>query len=163
MGLFHKKSELLPGAEAPTPKRQKKPISPATQKRLLLTLINTIIVFVLYYALVALIRSSTGIKILMTVYASCLAGLSIAYVVYNKGFVYRHVTPEMLPDTLSDAQKAAILEQAEKRHARSGWILTLLIPFLVTFIAESCVLFVWEPFLKNAFDKLFGAVILSGK
>ena len=85
------------------------------------------------------------------------------YVVYNKGFVYRNVTPEMLPDTLSDAQKTAILEEAEKRRTRSGWILTFLIPFLVTFIAESCVLFIWEPFLKDAFSKLFGAVILFGK
>ena len=42
-------------------------------------------------------------------------------------------------------------------------ILTFLIPFLVTFIAESCVLFIWEPFLKDAFSKLFGAVILFGK
>ncbi len=163
MGLFHKKSGLLPGMESTKPQRQKKPMSPAAKKRLLLTLVNTIVVFVLYYTLVALIHSSTGIKILMTVYATCLAGLLIAYVVYNKGFVYRNVTPEMLPDTLSDAQKTAILEEAEKRRTRSGWILTFLIPFLVTFIAESCVLFIWELFLKDAFSKLFGAVILFGK
>ena len=163
MGLFHKKSGLLPGTESTKPQRQKKPMSPAAKKRLLLTLVNTIVVFVLYYTLVALIHSSTGIKILMTVYATCLAGLLIAYVVYNRGFVYRNVTPEMLPDTLSDAQKTAILEEAEKRRTRSGWILTFLIPFLVTFIAESCVLFIWEPFLKDAFSKLFGAVILFGK
>lgn len=113
MGLFHKKSGLLPGTESTKPQRQKKPMSPAAKKRLLLTLVNTIVVFVLYYTLVALIHSSTGIKILMTVYATCLAGLLIAYVVYNKGFVYRNVTPEMLPDTLSDAQKTAILEEAD--------------------------------------------------
>lgn len=158
MGLFSKKPNLLPSMEQNTNKKResqpKKKLSATAKKRLWITLVNTIVIFALYYILIALIHSVFWIKVLMAAYVLIPAVLLIIYFVYNQGFVYKGVTPEMLPDTLSIEQKNAVLARAEARRQSSLWLLTFLIPFLVTLICEACILFIWEPYLKNLFGQL---------
>ena len=70
------------------------------------------------------------------------AVLVVIYALYNRGFVYRNVTPDMLPDTMSYEQKTAVLDEAKQRMDKSRWMLTLILPFLVAFMLDALYLFV---------------------
>jgi hypothetical protein len=61
---------------------------------------------------------------------------SIGYVVYNRGFSRRGITVEMLPDTMSPEEKAEFIADGEKRLKKSKWALTIILPFLFTFVYE---------------------------
>jgi len=58
--------------------------------------------------------------------------LGIVYVIYNRGFSAKGVTPEMLPDTMSYEEKLAFIENGKQRLKRSRWMLTLILPIIVT-------------------------------
>ena len=66
---------------------------------------------------------------------------SAAYFIYNRGFVGRNTTPDMLPDTMSLAEKEAFLADCRARNEKSKWVLTILIPIILTFLAEMVYLF----------------------
>lgn len=111
--------------------------------RLLLTLvINTAVIFAIY-------RIAIGFEwfpVVMWVYLIATAGLAIGYTVYNRGFSRRGITADMLPDAMSAEEKCEFVADGERRARRSKWMLTLLIPLILTFAYDLLELFVFDYF-----------------
>lgn len=116
--------------------------------RLLLILVgNTAVIFAVY-------RVSMSFKWfpwVLGIYLAATAGLAIAFTVYNRGFSRRGITADMLPDTMSAEEKCEFIADGERRMKKSKWMLTLLIPFIVTFTYDLLELFVF-----GYFTALFG-------
>ena len=93
---------------------------------------NTILFFGLYYACVAM-----RFNAVFFVYIGLAAVLLIIYAVYNQGFVLRGATPEMLDEKLPLAQRQAMIDQAAARDTASRWMLTLILPLIVTVLADA--------------------------
>ena len=85
---------------------------------------------------------------MLGLYLTLAAVLTVAYVVYNRGFSRRGVTADMLPDTMSAQEKCEFIADGERRMKKSKWMLTILFPLLVTFGFDIMELFVVD-FLKN--------------
>ena len=75
--------------------------------------------------------------------------LGLYYVIYNRGFSRRNVTPDMLPDTMSVEEKQAFIEDGKRRSERSRWVLIVLLPMIFALIIDLAILFV-VPTVKEA-------------
>lgn len=126
---------------AVTDKSDKKPFN-----WVLLTVLvgNTVIFFAVY----RLAIQTTVFPFVLGLYLTLAAVLTVAYVVYNRGFSRRGVTADMLPDTMSAQEKCEFIADGERRMKKSKWMLTILFPLLVTFGFDIMELFVVD-FLKN--------------
>lgn len=126
---------------AVTDKSDKKPFN-----WMLLTVLvgNTVIFFAVY----RLAIQTTVFPFVLGLYLTLAAVLTVAYVVYNRGFSRRGVTADMLPDTMSAQEKCEFIADGERRMKKSKWMLTILFPLLVTFGFDIMELFVVD-FLKN--------------
>ena len=100
-------------------------------------IINCILLMTLYFVLAAAEFAYTHY-----IYIAAAAGLGIYYTIYNKGFSGKDVTPEMLPDTMSLAEKTAFIEDSKERMRKSRWVLTLLIPLILTLACDMLYLIV---------------------
>ena len=78
------------------------------------------------------------------VYTAIAAIFGFIYVIYNRGFSGKGVTPEMLPDTMSLAEKEKFIEDAKLRLHKSNWMLTLIFPAIFTVGCDMFYLFVIE-------------------
>lgn len=83
------------------------------------------------------------------VYFALTLGFTTAYVIYNRAFVRKGVTPDMLPDSMSDTEKAEFIADGERRMKRSKWMLTIIFPLVLTFFIDMFVLYIAEPLLSN--------------
>ncbi|MBQ8431446.1 MAG: hypothetical protein IJX28_01035 [Clostridia bacterium] len=113
-------------------------MSTSERKALMLRLLlNCIVLMTLYFVLAAA-------EFAYTHYIYIAAGviLGLGYVIYNKGFSGKDVTPEMLPDTMSPAEKHAFIEDSKERMRKSRWVLTFLIPILLTLACDMLYLIV---------------------
>lgn len=126
---------------AVTDKSDKKPFN-----WMLLTVLvgNTVIFFAVY----RLAIQTTVFPFVLGLYLTLAAVLTVAYVVYNRGFSRRGVTADMLPDTMSAQEKCEFIADGERRIKKSKWMLTILFPLLVTFGFDIMELFVVD-YLKN--------------
>lgn len=126
---------------AVTDKSDKKPFN-----WMLLTVLvgNTVIFFAVY----RLAIQTTVFPFVLGLYLTLAAVLTVAYVVYNRGFSRRGVTADMLPDTMSAQEKCEFIADGERRMKKSKWMLTILFPLLVTFGFDIMELFVVD-YLKN--------------
>lgn len=126
---------------AVTDKSDKKPFN-----WMLLTVLvgNTVIFFAVY----RLAIQTTVFPFVLGLYLTLAAVLTVAYVVYNRGFSHRGVTADMLPDTMSAQEKCEFIADGERRMKKSKWMLTILFPLLVTFGFDIMELFVVD-YLKN--------------
>lgn len=77
--------------------------------------------------------------------------LLIAYVIYNRGFVYKNVTPDMLQADWSDEKKNALLDSCRRREKQSKWMVILMIPFVLALMADALYMYVWLDFLAPFF------------
>ena len=125
----------------------KKEISAEAKKRFWLVIIMTIVLFAIYYGSPVFLPELE--LVVMVIYMVAFAGLLISYFIYNRGFVNKDVTEDMLPDTWSQEKKTAFLEGERMRTEKSRWMLVLIIPFAMVFMAEALYLFVWEGWLGN--------------
>ena len=135
----------------PNPKRPpKKPISPEAKRRLVMVFLLTAVLLILYYGgmAIGLVRE------VMIVYFVAFGLLLVGYLAYNRGFVTKNVTEADLPDDWPDEKKQAFVEGNRRRAEKSRWMLTLIIPFVLVFMAEALYLFVWDPHIKPFIDKL---------
>jgi hypothetical protein len=132
------------------PKQPQDPEKQARSKRLMLLLFaNSIALLLLYFGLLYV-----GFGEIFIIYTVLAALLALGYVIYNRGFVYKDATPQMLPDTLTPDQKQTILDEAAARDQRSRWVLTLLLPMVVSVLLDVLFTFVlidlfskWESML----------------
>ena len=112
-------------------------------KRLMLLLIlNTLWSFLVYFSGVEL-----GFPAIFFVYVGLVAVLLLAYVIYNRGFVLKGATPEMLSDELTPVQKQVMLDSAAARLRDSRWMLTVIIPLVLTLLLDALYLFFLEDLL----------------
>ena len=80
--------------------------------------------------------------IVMWVYLVGLALTAIVYIVYNRGFLRKGITEEMLPFDWDEEKKRDFVRDAERRIKRSAWMLSLMTAFFATFVIEAFELFV---------------------
>ncbi|MBQ9132299.1 MAG: hypothetical protein IJX62_07505 [Clostridia bacterium] len=98
-------------------------------------LLNTVILTVLYFVLQ---RANIPVHY---VYVGAGAVLGLFYVIYNRGFVGKNATPEMLPDTMTPEEKQSFIRESRERMQRTQWVLTLLIPVTVAVLLDFVYLF----------------------
>ena len=90
----------------PTP-RPRKPVSKAAVGRALTLIGGTLILMFIYYLCTTFQATA---QICVIVYMVIPAALLVTYFIYNRGFVYKDVTADMLPSTMSDEEKAVCIE-----------------------------------------------------
>ena len=131
------------------------PISKEAKRRMTITVALTAVAFVIWFGGIALAEYLQNVMIqyvIMTVYCLSFAVILITYLIYNRAFVNKDVTEDMLPLDWSPEKRKAFVEDTRRRAEKSRWMLMLIIPFVVTFMAEALYLFVWDGYLA----KLFG-------
>ena len=113
-------------------------MKPNAKKLLIRLMLNMLIIVPLYF----IIATKTHFAYIHYVYLAAGAALAFYYVVYNRGFIGKNATPESLPDSMSAAEKQAFLEDCRMRLEKSKWVLTVLIPIVLTFLADAAILYI---------------------
>lgn len=137
--------------DRPTGKKLRK-FTPDQKRQMAAILIMTVLLLVIYYGCIMLAnaypqRLSYLVNGVMLVYMIAFAALLVIYLLYNRAFVNKDVTVDMLPDEWDDEKKQAFVDGNAERAKRSRWMLTLIIPFIVVFLVEAFYLFVWNGWL----------------
>ena len=133
------------------PPKEKKPASPEAKKQFVIIVVMTVVLLVLYYGIMAAFPTEIVTKAVMLAYMVVFAVLLVSYLAYNRGFVNKDVTEDMLPDEWSEEKKKAFVEGNKSRAEKSRWMLVLIIPFIVVFMAEALYFFVWDGWLAHYF------------
>ncbi len=136
--------------------RQKKrqPMTPAAKRRMWGSVALTVVLLVVWFGAHAFgeeLHLPMISYVVMAVYFVAFAALLIGYLIYNRAFVNKDVTEEMLPDTWSPEKKRAFVEDNRRRAERSRWMMTLILPFAIVFLMDAFYLFVWNGFLSDLF------------
>lgn len=144
------------------PERQPHERKPATkQQKLLFGLVLgcSVVSTLFYFSVVALAESHffedmivaqiVGIGV-MALYAAVGAGFLIAYIIYNRAFTRDNITPEMLPDTMSEHEKVAFIQSGVERKRKSKWMIVVLFAAFVPLAIDFLIL--------NAIPALFGGI-----
>lgn len=118
-------------------------------KLLLILLFNTVIIFTIYRVGVYF-----EFKPMLWIYFGATLALSLGYIIYNRGLSRRNITHDMLPESWSAVQKQQFLDEDKKWKDKSKWMLTLLFPFIITFMFEVIDLFFID-YIKNIFPSFF--------
>lgn len=134
-----------------------KPITPEMKKRLWTTVALTFILLFVYYGCIAFGFAEA----VMIAYFVSFAVLILAYLAYNRAFVNKDVTVDMLPDEWSEEKKQAFVEGNRVRAEKSRWMVMVIIPFIVVFMCEALYLFVWDGLLADVFEN-WGFVLPGG-
>ena len=132
----------------------KAPISKENKRRLWITVALTAALFLIWFggfAVAETLQNPWIMYVLLTVYCVAFAVILVAYLAYNRAFVNKDVTEDMLPDEWSSEKKKAFVEGNRLRAEKSRWMLMIIIPFVVVFLAEALYLFVWDGYLANLF------------
>ena len=96
-------------------------------------LISLVVLSVLVFGTYRLLMNYYYFEIVMIAYMVIETVFVLTYVVYNRGFSRRGVTPEMLPADWSEEQKESFVADAELRIKHSRWMLVVILAFLFTF------------------------------
>ncbi len=129
------------------PKKTLRDISPESKKRAVTLLFNTAILTFIYFGSMGINQPILAL-IVNVGYWVVLAVLAVIYVIYNRGFTQKNLTPEMLPDSWDAEKKAKYISDAERRDSRSRWMLTVIIPIMIPIMLDAISLFTW-PIIKN--------------
>ncbi len=132
------------------PTNSKKDLSPEVRNRAALILINTVLLTFIYFGSQNINQPILSI-IVTAAYWLILAVFALIYVVYNRAFSRKGITVEMLPDTWSHEKKLEYVEDAKRRLERSKWMLSVIIPFMITVMLDAIYLFTW-PMVQNLFN-----------
>ncbi len=99
----------------------------------LLLLFNTVAATAIYFVLLRYVRPEPVLIVYMTVFAAAL----VFYVCYNRGFFARNLTPDRLPDTMTQEQKSAFIADVKKREQKSKWLVVFGFPFGFALLFDS--------------------------
>lgn len=125
-----------------------------TKRRLLATVGLTAVLLVIWYGCMAVGEATHNDNLffgVMIAYFLVFAATLITYLAYNRGFVNKNVTAEMLPADWSEEKKQEFLAAEKARVQKSRWMLTVIIPFIIVFMCEALYLFVWDSYLADFF------------
>ena len=114
--------------------------------RLLCLIAVTMVIFCLYRFLI----NQYYFEIVLGIYMGVTTVSVLTYVIYNRGFSRRGVTPDMLPDTWSDEQKTEFIADGERRLIRSRPLLVFCFAFAFTLLFDVIELYCF-PILKELF------------
>ncbi len=145
MSLFSKNSGGMLPPQPPHPQKEKKPATKQDKILLVLMLGSMVVSTIVYFFLIALSESVESLRTAqilgigtMVTFAVAGAGFVFAYIIYNRAFTRDGITPEMLPDTMSEQQKADFIQSGIDRKRKSKWmivvILALLCPLAIDFL-----------------------------
>ena len=110
-------------------------------------IVTTAIVFLLYRFLI----NTPFIKITLIAYIATATAVILAYVIYNRGFSRKGLTPDMLPDTMSKDEKKEFIEDGERRLKKSRPLVSVIFAFSFTFVYDVIEL-VAIPLIKELFS-----------
>ncbi len=130
----------------------KKPFSEKSKKELWMLIGCCFLFMLIYFAAVNIPVPIISFGV-TGLYMLGLAVFVIVYVVYNYAFSRKNVTPEMLPDDWSAEKKSAYIQKGQDRAKKSRWMIFVIFPLIVTFIADLIYLFVWQGWLHQMFSK----------
>ena len=140
-----------PNRKRPDPRiggsKEPVPMTREAKRRLWATAGLTLLLLVIWYGCMAAALA----KAVMIAYFLVFAVLLVTYIAYNRGFVNKDVTAEMLPADWSEEKKQTFLENEKLRVQKSRWMLTVIIPFIIVFMCEALYLFVWDGYLSQLF------------
>ena len=122
----------------------KKPVQTEAQRLMILLLINTVFSLILYFT----ISEKLHFNAILFIYLGLGVVLSVGYLIYNRGFVGKNATEDMLPDTMTHEEKQTFLADCKARLHNSRWVLVFLIPILVTIMADVIYLFYLQELFK---------------
>ncbi len=105
--------------------------------RLLCLIAVTMVVLCVYRFLI----NRYYFEVVLIVYMVLATVSTFAYVIYNRGFSRRGLTPEMLPDSMSAEEKAEFIADGERRIKRSRPLLIVVVAFAFTFVFDIIELF----------------------
>lgn len=121
-------------------------MKPEGKKLLVHLLLNSVILITLYF----LIPTLVPFYYMPHIYLILGAFLALYYVIYNRGFVAKNASPDELPSHMSPVQKQAFIEDGRRRFQQSKWVLTWLIPIILTFLADCIYLYLF-PYFEGLF------------
>ena len=84
-------------------------------------------------------------------YTAVMLGVTVYYIVYNRGVLSGSITPEMLPAEWSDEQKNAMIEDMSARRRKSRWVQLVLIQLIFTYAFELLELYFF-PLVRSLFS-----------
>ncbi len=131
---------------------QRKTPSPEAKKEMLCLLGLTLLFMLVYFGGNAVEVPMVGF-IITGAYMLALLGFAVAYIAYNYAFTRKNVTPDMLPETMSAEEKQAFIDKGAEHFSKSRWMIFIIFPLIITFMADVLYLFLWTGFLENFFIK----------
>ena len=144
--------------------RRKSPveISPRTKALAISLAINSALLLFIYFGTMSLdvVVFKAGVlapypifigQIVYYAYWLVFGGFLIGYIAYNRAFSRKNLTADMLPDDWSVEKKNEYINDGIRRAESSKWMLSVIIPLLVTIAADAIYLFTW-PMIENLFN-----------
>ena len=126
----------------PSQKRDFRSLSPEARNRVFLLVVNTAILTFIYFGSMGIGQPILAL-IVNVGYWVILLALVTTYLIYNRGFTQKNISPEMLPDSWSTDEKIRYIESSNARYKKSKWMLTVIIPIMIPIALDAISLFTW--------------------
>ena len=156
------KKNSSPKKTPPVERPEKKVLSREARQRFYLLIGNSVILLFLYFFAIksdiAIIPAGIISKapvmlgeIVCIAYWVAFAGFLIAYIVYNRAFTRKGITEDMLPMDWSLKKKREYIDSGKERLEKSKWMMSVIIPLVVTIGVDAIYLFTW-PLVQSLFQ-----------
>ena len=125
----------------PKPKR--------TRRYVILLIVNSVLFFALYKTLIFYAERTDETFysfVVMILYMALLLGFLLAYFIYNRFLYRKNLTPDQLPDTMSDEEKEAFIADGRERLEKSRWMMLIIFPLVLTFLFDAVDIFILDLF-----------------
>ena len=119
-------------------------MKPENQWLLLLLIGNSIIFSVAYFTLATIFP-------IYIVYLAVGAVMTLIFVIYNRGFVGKNLTPDQMSDSMTFEEKQKFIDDCAARLHRSRWMITVIFPIILAFCLDMMYLFLL-PMLEGMFQ-----------
>ena len=131
---------------------EKRTVLKKESKRTLILLASLILSCIVVYGLYRFLIATVNPEAVLIAYMAVSTVVIFWYVIYNRGFSRKGITPEMLPASWDEEKKTAFIEDGRIRLRKSKPLLILVIAFIFTFALEA-----FELFALPYFAVFFGA------
>ena len=142
MGKF-KKNKL-------SPEPKKASVSPEKKRLLIILAINSTLLTLIYFGVGYGINLGLISLFLPVLYWIALAGFIIAYIIYNRAFTRKNMTPDMLPFSWTREQREEYIADGKRRLEKSKWMLTVIVPLSIPVTLDALYSFTL-PMLQSLF------------
>ncbi len=105
---------------------------------------NSILFSVAYFVLAAYFP-------IYIVYLAVGTVMTLIFVIYNRGFVGKGLTPDRMSNTMSPEEKQKFIDDCAARLHRSRWMITIIFPIVLAFALDMMYLFLL-PMLEGLFQ-----------